>query len=325
MVIKHRHLIYILLFFLFPGCAFVNMSLVPQQKGLKEKVIEGKGQPKILLLDISGFISERERSDRLGVFRRPSLVEQVKEALRMAERDDEIAGLIVKINSPGGLVTATDIIYHELVRFKEKKKIPLYASIMSVGASGGYYVANATDMIIAHPTAITGSIGVISLKFNIEGLLDKIGVEEETYKSGDKKDIFSPFRPRTPEEREIIQGIIDTLYGRFLDTVYARRKGVLTMEELKILADGRVYTADQALDVRLIDAVGYLDDAIGFMKASLGIAEARVVTYYRSGEYKGSIYSAYPDKSSPVLDLFAGDMGSFAPLAGVEFMYLWIP
>lgn len=325
MVIKHRHLIYILLFFLFPGCAFVNMSLVPHQKGLKEKVIEGKGQPKILLLDISGFISERERSDRLGVFRRPSLVEQVKEALRMAEGDDEIAGLIVKINSPGGLVTATDIIYHELVRFKEKKKIPLYASIMSIGASGGYYVANATDMIIAHPTAITGSIGVISLKFNIEGLLDKIGVEEETYKSGDKKDIFSPFRPRTPEEREIIQRIIDTLYGRFLDTVYARRKEVLTMEELKSLADGRVYTADQALDVRLIDAVGYLDDAIGFMKASLGIEEARVVTYYRSGEYKGSIYSAYPDKSSPVLDLFAGDMGAFAPLAGVEFMYLWIP
>lgn len=325
MVRRHVHLILTLLLFLFPGCAFLNMSLVPQQTGLKEKVIEGKGRPKILLLDISGFITERERTGRLGLITKPSLVEQVKEALRMAEGDDEISGVIVKINSPGGLVTATDIIYHELVTFKEKKKIPVHACIMSIGASGGYYIASATDEIIAHPTAITGSIGVISLKFNIEGLLDKIGVEEETYKSGDKKDIFSPFRGRTPEEKEIIQEIIDSLYGRFLDAVYARRKGILAMEELKVLADGRVYTAEQALETKLIDRIGYLDDAINIMKESLGIEEARIVTYYRAGEYKGTIYSASADKNSPLGDIIDGARDDFVPLAGVEFMYLWMP
>lgn len=325
-MVKRRLLLHLtLVLFLLPGCAFVNMSLVPRQAGLKEKVIEGRGKPKILLIDVSGFISERGRQGTLGLYRKPSLVDRVKETLRMAERDDEIAGVIVRINSPGGLVTATDIIYHELVRFKEKKKIPIYASIMSIGASGGYYVAAATDMIIAHPTAITGSIGVISLKFNVEGLLEKIGVEEETYKSGDKKDLFSPFRPRTPEERELIQAIIDSLFGRFLDAVYTQRKGVLSREELQSLADGRIYTAQQALDASLIDAVGYLDDAIGFMKTSLGVDEARVVTYYLTGEYKGSVYSSHQDRRSSVDELVGGGMDHFVPLAGVEFMYYWMP
>lgn len=322
---RRSYLILTLSMFFFPACAFVNMSLVPHQTGLKEKVIEGTGRPKILLVNVSGFISERERSDRLGLMRKPSLVETVKEALRKAENDRNLAGVIVKVNSPGGLVTATDILYHEIVSFKERKKVPVYTCIMSIGASGGYYISAATDEIIAHPTAITGSIGVISLKFNIEGLLDKIGVEEETYKSGDKKDIFSPFRERTPEEKEIIQSIIDSLYGRFLNAVHNQRKSTLAMDDLKKLADGRVYTADQALEAKLIDRIGYLEDAISIMKESLGIEKARVVTYYRPGEYKGSIYSASQGSGSPVEDLIGGKIDDFAPLAGVEFMYLWIP
>lgn len=308
----------------FPGCA-VNMSLVPQPAELKEKVLEGTGRPKILLVNVSGFITERARTDRLGLIRRPSIVEQIREELRMAEADRDLAGVVLKINSPGGLVTATDILYHEIGNFRERKKIPVFACIMSVGASGGYYVASAADEIIAHPTALAGSIGVIVLKFNIEGLLGKIGVEEETYKSGDKKDIFSPFRARTPEEKEIIQAIIDSLFERFLDAVHSRRKGVLAMEELKVLADGRIYTADQALGAKLIDRIGYLDDAIRTMKESLGIEEARVVTYYRTGEYKGSIYAASGDSNSPVEDIITGGKDAFAPLAGVEFMYLWMP
>lgn len=325
MMRRRTYIILTLSMFFFPACAFVNMSLVLQQTGLKEKVIEGTGRPKILLVNVSGFISERERSDRLGLIRKPSLVESVKEALRKAENDRNLAGVIVKVNSPGGLVTATDILYHEIVSFKEKKKVPVYACIMSIGASGGYYISAATDEIIAHPTAITGSIGVISLKFNIEGLLDKIGVEEETYKSGDKKDLFSPFRERTPEEKEIIQAIIDSLYGRFLNAVHDQRKSTLAMDDLKKLADGRVYTADQALEAKLIDRIGYLEDAISIMKEFLGIEEARVVTYYRSGEYKGSIYSASQRSRSSVEGLISGKIDDFAPLAGVEFMYLWIP
>lgn len=314
----------LLFFLIFPGCAF-HMNLIPPETPLKEKVVEGRGTAKIVILDVSGFISERKKSDRLGLTQQPSLVERVKEALTKAEGDEDVVGLIVKVNSPGGLATASDIIYHEIVRFKERKGIPVYACIMGIGTSGGYYIASAAEEIIAHPTAITGSIGVITLKFNIAGLMDKIGVEEETVKSGDKKDIFSPFRPLTEEEREIVQEIIDSLYGRFLEAVHAQRQEHFTMDELRALADGRIYSAVQAAEARLVDRIGYLDDAIQSMKESLAIKDARIITYSRAGEYKSSIYSAYPAEDRGIMELLSMSPDEFSPLSGVEFLYLWLP
>jgi protease-4 len=315
-----------LFFFIFPGgCAFVNVSLLQPPAPLKEYVIEGKGQPKILLLDVSGFISERERGGAFSLEKKPSLVAQIREALQKAEKDRDISGLIVKINSPGGTVAASDIIHHELVSFKERKKVPVHACITGLGTSGGYYIAVAADEITAHPNAITGSIGVIAMKFNIEGLLTKIGVEEETIKSGDKKDIFSPFRPNTPEEKEIMQAIIDGLHVRFVDAVYAGRKDSLSREKVGALADGRIYTADQALASHLIDRIGYLDDAIEGMKQALGIGDARIVTYYRSGEYPGTIYSTYPANSSSLTGLLSNNSDGSLPFSGAEFLYLWKP
>jgi protease-4 len=278
------------------------------------------------MLNISGFISDRERGGSiLSLKRKPSPVVMVREALQKAEKDNEIAGIILKINSPGGTVTASDIIYHELVAFREKKKIPVYACITGIGASGGYYIAAAADDITAHPTAITGSIGVIALKFNAEALLGKIGVENETIKSGEKKDIFSPFRPITFEEREILQDIIDHLHNRFVDSIFNQRKNILTKEEIVKLGDGRIYTAGQALDSKLIDHIGYLDDTVERMKKSLEIDKARIITYYRSGEYPGTIYSAYPSDNATILGLMGGHTEGFSPLSGVEFLYLWRP
>jgi protease-4 len=301
------------------------MSLIQPPSPLKEHVIEGQGQPKILLLDVSGFISERERGGTLNLGKKPSLVAQMKEALQKAERDEDIAGVIVKINSPGGTVTASDIIYHELVSFREKRNVPIYACITGLGTSGGYYVAAASDEISAHPSSITGSIGVIALKFNVEGLLTKIGVEEETIKSGDKKDIFSPFRPNTPEEKEILQIIINDLHGRFVDVVYTHRKGSLSREEVEVLSDGRIYTATQALESNLINHVGYLDDTIERMKKSLGIEHARIITYYRAGEYPGTIYTAHGESNSSLLGLLNNHSDGRTPFSGVEFLYLWRP
>ncbi len=200
--------------FLLSGCTLVNISLAPTVKPLEERVVEGEGRPKILLLEISGFISESESSSLIK--QKVSMVAYVREALRLAERDKDIAGIILKINTPGGTVTASDVIYHELTNFRKKRDIPLYACIMSLGTSGGYYIASAADEIFAHPAAITGNIGVIAVKFNVEGLLTKIGIQNETIKSGDKKDIMSPLRPATPEEKEIMQGIINGLNKRFL-------------------------------------------------------------------------------------------------------------
>lgn len=302
------------------GCAFVNVPLVSPAMPLEEQVLEGNGPGKILLLDISGVISEQEKSSGLLEQPAPSMVSVVRESLRKAEEDPRMAGLILRINSPGGTITASDIIHHELAEFKKRKKIPLLACIMGLGTSGGYYVAAAADEIIAHPTAVTGSIGVITMKFNIEGLMEKIGVSEQTVKSGDKKDIMSPFRKATPEEMKLAQEIIDRFYGRFLDIVMARPGNSLTREELRVLADGRIYTADQALAKKLIDRIGYLDDVITLARKNVRDNDARVVSYHRPGSYKGSIYADSSVKGS-ALEMLTG-MESFA--AG-GFMYLWRP
>jgi len=198
--------------------------------------------------------------------------------------------------------------------------VPVLACIMSVGASGGYYVASAADEIVAHPTAVTGSIGVILMKFNVEGLMGKAGVEEQTVKSGDKKDIMSPFRRATPEEVKLGQEIIDQLYARFLDVIMARTGNRLSRDELRRLADGRIYTAGQALEGKLIDRIGYLDDVIASVRKQAGDDNARVVTYYRPGTYKGSIYADAGEKGG-ALEMFVG----MDPFAAGSFMYLWRP
>jgi protease-4 len=305
---------------LLSGCAFINVPLVSPAMPLEEQVLEGDGPGKILLLDINGIISEQEKSSGLLEQAAPSMVSLVRESLRKAEEDKRIVGLILRINSPGGTITASDIIHHELVEFRKRKNVPLLACIMGIGTSGGYYVAAATDEIIAHPTAVTGSIGVITMKFNVEGLMEKIGVSEQTVKSGDKKDIMSPFRKATPEEMKLAQEIIDRFYGRFLDIIMARPGNRLTREELRTLADGRIYTADQALTGKLVDRIGYLDDVITLMRKRVRDDNARVVSYHRPGSFKGSIYADSTARSG-ALELLTG-MESFT--AG-GFMYLWRP
>ncbi len=303
------------------GCAFVNVPLIQKPSPLEEKVLEGDGTKKILLLEINGTISEQEKSGSLIGKSTPSMVSYMRESLLKAEQDKNLAGIILRINSPGGTITASDIIHHDLAEFKKRKNIPLTACIMSVGTSGAYYIAAATDEIIAHPTAITGSIGVILMKFNLEGLMGKIGVEEQTVKSGEKKDILSIFRKATPEEIRLGQEIIDQFHGRFLDVVMARPGNSLTREELRKLADGRIYTANQALQAKLVDRIGYLDDVIRELRTKVGDRDARIITYHQPGNYKGSIYSGASEKDG-LIELLGAAMGTYS---GGGFMYLWSP
>jgi protease-4 len=303
------------------GCAFVNVPLMSPPSPLEEQVLEGDGSKKILLLDISGTISEEGKSGGLLGRSAPSMVSLIRESLHKAEKDKDLAGVILRINSPGGTVTASDIIHHDINEFKKRTKLPVQACIMSTGTSGGYYIAAAADRITAHPTAITGSIGVILMKFNVEGLMGKIGVEEQTIKSGEKKDIMSPFRKATPEEVKLGQEIIDQLYGRFLDVVMARPGNTLSREDLRKVADGRIYTSGQALQARLIDSTGYLDDVINAMRTGIGDEKARVISYYRPGNYKGSIYAGAAEKEG-LAELLSGGVDV---LSSGGFMYLWRP
>jgi protease-4 len=314
----------LLVFVILTGCAYIKVPVYPSIQPFEEKVLEGKGEKKILLLDISGVISEK-KSTGLGLTQKTSLIDRFKEELQKAQGDSAIVGTIIRINSPGGTVAATDTIYHELVEFKKRTGARIVACVTGLAASGGYYVASAADEIVAHPTSITGNIGVIAMKFNVEQLLSKVGIQEEIVKSADKKDLWSPLRPSTPEETEIIQTVINTLHERFVEVVFEGRRTRLSREEVERLADGRIFAAEQALEVKLVDRIGYLDDAIKTMKGSLDLADAKVITYCRPGSYKGTIYSGLPQRSDTDINLIAinGDLLSLMPQ--VQFMYLWSP
>jgi protease-4 len=234
-----------------------------------------------------------------------------------------VKAVVLRINSPGGTVTASDIIYHELKMFKASRKVPIVASIMDVGTSGGYYIAAAADSVLAHPSSVTGSIGVIMLTVNARGLLEKVGVEATAVTSGPRKDMGSPFRAMTTEERAIFQGLIDSFYQRFLNIVQEGRPH-LQMDQIKTLADGRIYTGDQAKEAGLVDDIGYLEDAIELAKKKAKITEARVVTYRRPGEYSNNVYSRLlaPGPLASLADL---DVMTFVQGGSPQFMYLWMP
>lgn len=298
----------LIIFFSLTGC-IINISLWPEEQPLKEQLIEGTGKAKILLIPLTGLITGDGRDSQVSV---------VREMLQMAERDRDIRGIILRINSPGGTVNASDVIYHEIKRFKDKKNLPVYALIDGIGTSGAYYIAMACDRIYATPSSITGSIGVIAMKFNMERLMTKIGIEREVVKSGDKKDFWSPFRPSTEEEKEIFQRIIDELHERFLQVIHENRRELITMADIKRLSDGRVYTAQQALKEKFIDNTGYINDIIEELKKTLGLTEARIIRYYKPGTYRPTPYS----ESGINLSITVNKISGFD---SVEFFYLWIP
>lgn len=312
---------YVLSLFLLNGC-FFNVQLLPRVEPLQEKEVAGAGADKIVLMDLSGMISEEEKGTAL--VSEPNLVAQIKEELKKAARDPAVKAVVLRINSPGGTVTASDILHHELQAFKQQTGKKVIVSIMDLGASGGYYVAVAADKIVAHPTTVTGSIGVIMLTVNVQGLLEKIGVTGTAIKSGDKKDMGSPLRPMTEEERQLFQGIINQMYDRFVSVVAAGRKN-MTVDQVRRAADGRVYTAKQALDLGLVDGIGYLDDAIQLAKTEAGLREARVVTYIRPGSYKDNIYSQMPNGAPQTVNIVNLDLRSFVQAGVPRFMYLWSP
>ncbi len=325
--IKSNYKFYVLiLFFLIStlgsGCTLLNVNLVPPISPLKEKVIFGKGNDKVLLIDIDGVIGNKKKESSLGSTTEVGLVERVREVLKKAKEDNEIKGIILRINSPGGTVTSSDVIYHELKVFKEEKNIKSYTMIMDLAASGGYYIAQASDKIFAHPTSLTGSIGVIALKVNLDELMDKIGVDLEVVKSGDKKDFLSPFRPLTKEERVLFQDTIDSFHKRFVQIIANNRK-MLSFAEIEKLADGRVYTAEQALNEKLIDQIVYLDEAIELVQKDLKLNEIKVVTYHRPGDYKNNLYSAVP--KSPSINVLNFNINLLPHSTEPNFLYMWMP
>jgi len=249
------------------------------------------------------------------------LLVRVREELTKAAADPEVRALVVRIDSAGGTVTASDVIYRELVLFKRETGRPVVAVMLDVAASGGYYVALAADTIIAHPTSVTGSIGVLMVTLSAEGLLQKLGLATTTIKSAERKDMGSPLRALTDEERKIFQSVIDSLYGQFVEKLAESRR--LGLETARKVADGRIYTAQQALDLKLIDRIGYMPDAIEAAKRVIGVEEARIVVYRRPREYRATYY-ARSEAPAAAVESSLARLGA-ALGAGPRFLYFWWP
>lgn len=290
---------------------------VPQP--LMETTVEGEGSAKILLLQIDGVLSDEPEASWYGL-RRESPVARVREELDRARRDDSIDALLLRIDTPGGTVTASDLLYQEILRFKQERGVPVVAQLMGMATSGGYYVAMSADTVIAHPTTVTGSIGVIFAGVNLSGLMAKYGVADQTLTSGPFKDAGTPLRPMRPDERAQLQSVIDDMYQRFLDVV-RRGRPALAPEEVARLADGRIYSAQQALANGLVDKIGDVEDAVELARTRAGVEEARVVTYHRPREYRKNLYTAEASETAPRVEW---------PLPRLQlpqpaFLYLWAP
>lgn len=307
------------------GCIVIPVGDLLQGPGLGEQVIvQGDAgffsEPKIAVIDLEGVITGEEGSSLL--FPQENTVSELKAKLNRARLDSEVKAVVLRIASPGGEVTACDVIHHELARFKKQTGLPVIASIGDQGASGGYYVALGADVILANPTAIVGSIGVILQHFDLTGLLEKLGVSSSPIQSSASKDLGSLFRAMRPEERAVLQKLVDDLYARFVDVVAAGRPG-LSREEILKLADGRVVSGLEAARLGLVDRAGYLTDALEEAARRSGLERPTVVRYTRAARSGANIYTQGPLPAPAAQGIEATIRAPLA--AGARLYYLWRP
>jgi len=277
------------------------------QKGIfTEEVIQaGPRTTKIAVITVQGIIDGEQAQD-------------IYQQLKRASDDKRVKGLILRVNSPGGTISGSDQICNEIRKYRKEKDKPVVAFMQGVAASGGYYVSVGCDKIVAEPTVITGSVGVIAGHFVLQELLEeKLGIQPAIFKSGEKKDWPSPFRPVTEEQRQYIQDkLINPAYNRFVQVVAEGRGEVLTLADVKRLSDGSIYGAEEALSEKLIDEIGYIDEAIEQVKLLAGIEKAQVV------EYRKPFSLAYllNSRSRSILKI---DKSTLYELSTPQILYLW--
>lgn len=283
-------------FFLFLVAVFalVYFSVRSQQKSS----FTGFGD-KIAVVDLEGVILTPK-----------DMVEQLK---KFAD-DGSIKAIIIHVNSPGGGAAASEEIYREVKRIRDEKKKRIVADIETVGASGAYYVSSATNKIFANNASIVGSIGVIAQWVNYEELMKWARLKDITLKAGEFKDAGSPMRDMTPEERTYLQGLIDDMHGQFIHAVAEGRH--MKEEDIRNIANGKVWTGEQALPLKLVDQIGDFQTAVDDTAKSVGI--------------KGEPTLVRPEKErKSVLDLLFGDISEYLPSkarlmqTNVGFYYLW--
>lgn len=204
--------------------------------------------------------------------------ERITGWLKDAQKNDAVRAVVLRVDSPGGSVTGSDEIYAEVRNTRERFGKPVVVSMGGLAASGGYYISAPADRIVANPTTLTGSIGVITMLPNYQQLLEKVGIKAEVFKTGPFKDLTSGLRPLTERDEAVMQGILDDSYERFVEVIAEGRR--MDPEKVRALADGRVYTGRQAKDLGLVDELGDLDEAIAVAGRMAGLgATPRTIEY----------------------------------------------
>ncbi len=276
------------------------------QRGVftEEVIKEGPRTAKIAVIDVEGIIDDKQARD-------------VWSQLKSARKDKWVKGLIIRVNSPGGLVSSSDQIYNELLKYRSETGKPVVAFMRGIAASGGYYTSVGCDKIIAEPTVITGSVGVIMGYLVLQELLEeKLGIQPIIEKSGLKKDWPSSFQMPTEEQRQYLQDkLIKPAYERFVQVV-ADGRGELSLDEVKALADGSIYSTAEALEEKMIDGIGYIDDAIEMVLAMAEIEKAQVVEYRKPFSFSDFITS----RGKNALGI---DREALYELASPRLLYLW--
>ncbi len=244
----------------------------------------------VVFLTIIFYFEDSEKglvvNDGIGVIELIGVIKDGKEELRQLYefgKNNRIKAIIIRIDTPGGAVGPSQEIYSEILKIKKKK--PVVASIGTIGASGGYYIASGASKIIANPGSITGSVGVIMQFMSFENLLGKIGIKGNVIKSGEYKDTGSPFREMTKEEKALMQAVIDDVHNQFIEAVSKGRN--LSRQEVEKIADGRIITGKQAKDLKLVDDLGNFNDAVEIAKTLSGIKGEPKLIY---GKKKKSMF-----------------------------------
>jgi len=268
----------------------------------------GYGDTKVVHIELSGVIMRGRRERLFGS--EPDMVESILAQILAARIDPAVRAILLEVDSPGGAVTPSDEIYTALRQFKESaadRRVLVF--IRDLGASGAYYAAMAGDYIMAEPTAIVGSVGVIMQTLNMKGLADMIGLQSVTIASGENKDMLNPLKEVNPRHLEMLQELVDEMQARFAGIVMDAR-GI----ESRALLDGRVLMARQALDNNLIDGIGYWQEAVDRLKVLLGVDDVYIVRYAE----KHGVFDALLAAKSPKLP----DVNT---LESPRFLYLWKP
>lgn len=307
----------------FQGNVTVTMPTATDPGPMMPVVVEASSpnSPQVAVIDIDGLILNQNLTGLYSVGENP--VAAFREKLKVAATDPRIGAVVLRINSPGGGVTASDIMAEELNRFQAQTHKPVVACLMDLATGGAYYIALGADEIVAHPTTITGAMGAIANHYNLEDAMAALNITADPVKAGELVDMGSVTQPLSDEARALLQEMADGFRDRFASRVRSRRK-VLSDADMAVIADGRVMSASRALKLHLVDRLGYLDDAVSDAASMAGFHQPEVVLIQRASHPGRSIYSITPN--TPI-------QGEIIPFSypGLErskmptFLYLWQP